>query len=61
MKPIKSEWHSTPSIVGQHFVELGASRQQAFAWKNVDPDPYRNMAFLSHNKPMSLQVSSQAD
>ena len=44
--------HWTSLIISQHWFRwwLGAVRQQAITWANVDPDSCHNMASLGHNE-----------
>ena len=46
------ECHSTLLMISQHWFSewLGAVRQQAIAWADVDPDLYRHMASQGPNE-----------
>ena len=48
------EWHGTSSMISQHWFRwwLGAVRQQAITWANVDLAPCHHMASPGHNLMM---------
>ena len=48
--PLRSLWHHYNVMPSTHFPRLGAVRQQAITWANVDPDLCRHMALLGHNE-----------
>ena len=52
MKLLSGECHSTSPSLNQHWFRswLGAVRQQAITWADVDLDPRRHMTFLGHNE-----------
>ena len=37
-------------------MRLGAIRQQAITWTNVDPDLYRHMTWIGHNELMTWHI-----
>ena len=51
MKFLSGEYHNTSLIISQHWLRqwLGAVKQQAITWANVDPDLWRHMALLGDN------------
>ena len=53
------EWYRNLLMISQHWFRywLGAVRQQAITWANVDPDLCRRMASLGHNKHVRLILS----
>ena len=52
MKLPSDECHKALLMISQHWFRewLGAVRQQAITWANVDPDLYRKMASLGFNE-----------
>ena len=52
VKLLSGECHRTPLMTSQHWFMkwLGAIRQQAIFWANVDPGLYRHRASLGHNE-----------
>ena len=52
VKLLSDEHHWTLQMISQHWFRqwLGAVRQQAITWANVDQDLCRHMASLSHNE-----------
>ena len=49
---LPGEYHNNLLIISQHWFRewLGAVRQQAITWANVDLDLCRHMASLGHNE-----------
>ena len=58
VKLLLYECHSTPLMISQHWFRywLGAVRQQAITWDNVDPDSCHHMLPLGHNELILYQV-----
>ena len=52
VKLLSDKCHWTLLMISQHWFRqwLGAVRQQAITWANVDPDLWRQMASLGHNE-----------
>ena len=52
VKLFSDGYHYTLLMIGQHWFRywLGAVRQQAITWDNVDPDRYRQMVSLGLNE-----------
>ena len=62
VKLLPSECQNISLMICQHWFRewLGAIRQQAIAWANVDPDLCRNMVSLGHNESRwKLDTSSK--
>ena len=59
VKLLSDECHyRTPKMIGQHSFRwwLGAIRQQAITWANVDPKLWRHMASVGHNELTSQHI-----
>ena len=53
------EGHWVLLMISQHWFRywLGAVRQQAITWTNVDPDLSRHMASLGHNELKAIELN----
>ena len=60
MKLLSGECHNTSLIISQHWFRLwlGAVRQQAITWANVDLDLCRHMTSQGHNELIHKNTSS---
>ena len=56
------ECHWTLLMISQHWFRywLGAVRQQAITWANVDSDPWRHMTSLGHNELIYCNLNKMA-
>ena len=57
-----SECHRTPLLISQYWFRswLGAVRQQAITWANIDPDPCHQMVSLGNNELTNKMLSQAA-